>query len=77
MAGKRIIITVPEKDKRWLENYSKMYGISIAEAIRKAIFKLRHEEGGDTYHRLVREAQGIWEKGEGLKYQEKLRSEWR
>ncbi|MFQ5841373.1 MAG: hypothetical protein ACE5NJ_10550 [Thermodesulfobacteriota bacterium] len=77
MAGKRMIITVTEKDKRWLENYSKLCGVSMAEVIRKAISKLRREEGGNTYHRLIRETQGIWEKDEGLKYQEKLRSEWR
>jgi len=77
MAGKRMIITVPEKDKRWLENYSKLRGISMAEAIRKAICTLRREEGENTYHRLVRETQGIWEQGDGWEYQEKVRSEWR
>lgn len=77
MAGKRMIITVPEKDKRWLENYSKLCGISMAEVIRKAISTFRREEGENTYHRLVRETQGIWEKGDGLKYQEEVRSEWR
>jgi len=76
MAGKRMIITVPEKDKRWLENYSKLCGISMAEVIRKAISTLRREEGENTYRRLVRETQGIWEQGEGLKYQEKVRLEW-
>jgi len=76
MAGKRTIITLTEKDKVWLENYSKVYRISVAEAIRKGISCLRNEKGKTTYQLLIQKTKGIWEKGDGLEYQKRLRSEW-
>jgi hypothetical protein len=76
MASKRTIITLSEKDKLWLEGYSKAYKISLAEAIRKGVKKLREADGLKTYHTLVERTRGIWRKGDGLKYQRKLRSEW-
>ena len=76
MASKRTIITLSEEDKLWLEGYSKAYKISVAEAIRKGIEKLRETDGLKTYHTLVESTRGIWRKGDGLKYQRKIRSEW-
>ena len=76
MASKRTIITLSEEDKLWLKGYSKAYRISVAEAIRKGIEKLREADGLKTYHTLVESTRGIWRKGDGLKYQRKMRSEW-
>lgn len=76
MAGKRTIITLSESDKSWLESYSKTYGLSMAEAIRKGIATLKKEEYRATYKEIVRETIGLWEKGDGLQYQNELRSEW-
>jgi hypothetical protein len=77
MGSRRTIITVSEEDKLWLENYSRSYGISMAEAIRRGITRLKVEEGQSTYERIVRHSRGIWQKEEGLEYQKKLRNEWR
>ena len=77
MGSQRTIITISDEDKSWLESYSKTYGISMAETIRKGIARLRDEKGKATYQRLVRETRGIWKREDGLQYQEKLRSEWR
>ncbi len=77
MGSRRTIITVSEEDKLWLENYSRSYGISMAEAIRRGITRLKVEEGQSTYERIVRHTRGIWQKEEGLEYQKKLRNEWR
>lgn len=76
MRSKRMIITLSEEDKLWLESYSKAYRISVAEAIRHGIMKLRESMGKKTYQMIVRNTKGIWEKGDGLKYQEDIRSEW-
>lgn len=76
MASQRTIITISDKDKSWLEAYSKSHGISMAEAIRRGISELREKESEDLYKTMVRETQGIWEEGDGLEYQEKIRSEW-
>lgn len=76
MRGKRTIITLPEEDKVWLESYSKAYRISVAEAIRQGIKRLKESMSESTYNTLVQNTRGIWKKGDGLKYQEKMRSEW-
>ena len=76
MASKRTIITLSESDKSWLESYSKTYGLSMAEAIRMGIATLKNEKYRSTYQKIVNETSGIWEKGDGLQYQNELRSEW-
>ena len=48
----------------------------MAEAIRKAITHLREQEGQTTYQSLVAQTRGIWKKGDGLDFQQRLRSEW-
>ena len=76
MGSKRTIITLPEEDKLWLESYSKAYRISVAEAIRQGIKQLKESKTQDTYNTLVQNTRGVWKKGDGLKYQERIRSEW-
>ena len=77
MGSQRTIITISDNDKLWLENYSRSCGISMAEAIRRGIARLRIEEGQSTYERIVKHTRGIWQREEGLEYQNKLRNEWR
>jgi len=76
MAVKRMIITLSEEDKQWLAGYSHAHRISVAEAVRKGINKLKEDEKNQTYRELISLTSGIWKKGEGLEYQRKLRSEW-
>ena len=76
MAGNRTIITISDKDKRWLQSYSKARGISIAEAVRQGVQRLRLAEQQELYQTLVKNTKGVWKKGDGLKYQETIRSEW-
>lgn len=76
MKGLRTIITISEQDKRWLATYSELHGISQAEAVRKGISCLKAAEGRSDFQMLVRNTAGLWKRGDGLSYQEKLRSEW-
>jgi hypothetical protein len=76
MGTQRARITISDEEKSWLETYSKVKGISVAEAIRQAIMQLREHEGRATYQSLVAQTRGIWKKGDGLEYQDRLRSEW-
>ena len=66
-----------ENDRNWLESYSKTSGISMAEAIRRGIARLREQEQEDLFQAILEETKGIWSREDGLEYQEKLRSEWR
>jgi len=76
MASTRTIITLPEEDKHWLEAYSNVHKISVAEAIRQGIQTLKNSKTEQTYRQLVMKTVGLWKKGDGLEYQEKIRSEW-
>jgi hypothetical protein len=76
MKSARTIITLSEEDKKWLEIYSRTQEISMAEAIRQGISRLRNQEGVTTYKGVVRRTKGIWGKEDGLDYQKKIRSEW-
>ena len=76
MGSIRTIITLSEEDKRWLESYSNAHQVSLAEAIRQGIRRLKDAELRETYRVLVQSTKGIWKKGDGLKYQRRIRSEW-
>jgi hypothetical protein len=76
MPSKRTILTLSDQEKQWLMNYTKIHKISMAEAIRRGIACLKTSSSPDTYQRMVKETKGTWSKGDGLTFQEKLRSEW-
>ncbi len=76
MANKRTIITISDQERRWLAGYIRIHRVSRAEAIRRGIACLKSSEGSSTYQKLVNHTRGVWSKGDGLKYQEKLRAEW-
>jgi len=76
MRNQRIIITIPPEDKTWLESYSKAHNISTAEAVRQGIRRLRQLSTQDTYQTLIESTRCVWREGDGLTYQQRLRSEW-
>jgi hypothetical protein len=76
MANTRTIITLSEEDKRWLEHYSSLHRVSMAEAIRKGIHKLKEDELIENYQTIVQNSKGLWDKGDGLEYQKAIRAEW-
>ncbi len=76
MASKRLIISLPDEDKNWLEGYSKVHKISVAEAIRQGIGQLKKDQRQKIYQKLVKRTRGLWKKGDGLDYQIKMRAEW-
>ena len=76
MKSRRTIITISDEDKLWLENYSRMHSISMAEAVRRGIIQLKERDTGEAYRRLVLQTRGIWKGEDGLRYQKKLRAEW-
>ena len=76
MGSSRTIITLPEDDRRWLLNYSRSRGISMAETVRQGIRGLKASEPQDIYLSLLKRTRGLWRKGEALQYQREVRSEW-
>ncbi|MBM4332996.1 MAG: hypothetical protein FJ117_17580 [Deltaproteobacteria bacterium] len=76
MASKRTIITISDQERQWLGDYTKTHGISMAEAIRQGIACLKASQSLASYQKIVSNTKGIWSKGDGLKYQKRLRTEW-
>ena len=76
MPAKRIIITIPDEDKLWLDGYAKVHKISVAEAVRQALGLLKKGQRQKTYQRLLESTCGILQKGDGLRHQQKMRLEW-
>lgn len=76
MPAKRIIITIPDEDKLWLDGYAKMHKISVAESIRQGIDLLKKGQRQESYQKVVEVTCGIWKKGDGLAYQQEMRGEW-
>ncbi len=76
MASTRTLITLPAEDKRWLIDYSRAHGISLAEAVRRGIHNLKLSERQNLYGSILKRTRGLWRKEDGLKYQRKVRSEW-
>ena len=76
MKSARTIITISEQEKRWLAAYSGLHGVSLAEAVRRGIACLKAAEGDVAYRELIQKTRGIWKRGDALRYQEEIRSEW-
>ena len=76
MPAKRIIITIPDEDKLWLDGYANAHKISVAEAIRQGIGLLKKGQRQKIYQKLVEITCGIWKKGDALRHQQKMRLEW-
>ena len=76
MGTRRTIITLPEEDKKWLESYGKAHGVSVSEAIRQSIKRLKENKSDETYSIMVKNTIGLWKRGDGLEYQNGIRAEW-
>jgi hypothetical protein len=74
----RMVISLDEESKRWLEQQAKEGNVSTAELIRTAVRKYRDEKRRESLplKDLLKQTSGIWKAGDGLTYQRRLRKEW-
>ncbi|MEO5925271.1 MAG: ribbon-helix-helix protein, CopG family [Bryobacteraceae bacterium] len=72
----RLLLSIEEQDKTWLEQRAAERGISMAEIVREAVRTVRAKEDA-SLGKLLKETSGVWNAGDGLKYQRRLRSEWK
>ncbi len=76
----RTIVTIDELDKNWLLKEAKREHVSMAELIRRAVKKYRtdssHKDEPLSLDDLLQQTRGIWSQGDGLEYQNRVRSEW-
>jgi len=74
----RSIISLPEDDKRWLDQYGRKHRLPAAEVIRRAVKLYRRQVSEGGYDRVIRETSGAWKsvKTDGREYVEAARDEW-
>lgn len=74
----RTVISLHDEDKRWLDKQSRARGISMTRLVREAVrfYKERAEVNSSSLEQLLNATKGIWKKGDGLKYQRRVRGEW-
>jgi hypothetical protein len=74
----RTIISIPEEEKVWLDNYGRRHRISSAEVIRRAIREFRRKKSEKGLAAVLRETAGTWTslQGESRDHIETLRKEW-
>ena len=75
----RTIISLTQEDKEWLAQRARAEHVPVTELVRRAIRLYRQrspEVGAPSFEELTERTAGIWEAGDGLAYQERLRAEW-
>lgn len=74
----RTLISLTEKDKRWLDSYSARHGQSAAETVREAIRRLRSVDAEREKAEILGQTGGLWEgrKDDALDVVDRMRDEW-
>jgi hypothetical protein len=72
----RMLISLEENDRRWLEQRAQESGVPMSEVVRQAI-RQAQEYGRKPMKDLLASTKGLWRHGDGLRYQQRVRKEWR
>lgn len=72
----RTVISLEPADKAWLDRKASEEGVPMTELVRRAVHRLRTEDGAPTLSALLEQSRGIWKGADGLSYQRALRGEW-
>lgn len=75
----RTLVNLDTEDKRWLDERARARHVSMAQVVREAVheYRLREEMANrPTLEQALRETSGVWNAGDGLAWQQRLRDEW-
>ena len=75
----RTAISLDEDQKAWLDQQAALCRVSMASLIREAVseFRVREQRGSAaSFQEVLKHTAGIWQDGDGLEYQERIRKEW-
>jgi hypothetical protein len=72
----RMLISLDENDRRWLKQRAQEAGVPMSEVVRQAI-RQAQENGQKPMKELLESTKGLWREGDGLRYQRRIRKEWR
>ena len=71
----RTIISLENEDNSWLEEESRRSGLPKAAIVRLSLRHFRTDRE-KSFESLLNQTSGTWPEGDGLAYQERIRSEW-
>jgi hypothetical protein len=75
----RTVISIEPEEKRWLDHQAYEKNTTMTEIVRQAIrfyhLQIEQQQKGDILN-ILDHTKGIWQHGDGLQYQQKLRGEW-
>jgi hypothetical protein len=72
----RLLISLEESDRLWLQQQAKETGVPMSEVVRQALRRAQ-ESGQKPMKDLLASTKGLWRAGDGLRYQRRVRKEWR
>jgi len=72
----RMLISLEENDRLWLRQKAKETGVPMSEVVRQAIRRAQESEQKPMKD-LLASTYGRWRTGDGLRYQRRVRKEWR
>ena len=73
------MIGLDDEQKAWLDQQAALRRVSMAALIRQAVseFQIREQRGSAApFQAVLKQTAGIWQGGDGLEYQERIRKEW-
>ena len=75
----RTIINLEDDDKRWLDRQARERRVSMTSLVSEAVseYRLRQEAAGrPDLQSSLNDTTGIWRRGDGMDWQERMRDEW-
>ena len=75
----RTVISLDGEQKAWLDRQAALRRVSTASLIRQVVseFQIREQRGSAaSFQEVLKQTAGIWQGGDGLGYQERIRQEW-
>lgn len=72
----RTVVSIPDDDKRWLDERAAEEGVAMTEIVRRAIRRYREEKARTTFDELLEATRHTWKQGDGLEWQVSRRGEW-
>ena len=75
----RTVVSLDDEQRAWLDRQAALRHVSRASLIRRAVseFRMREQCGSSaSFQEVLKQTVGIWQGGDGLEYQERLRKEW-
>ena len=73
-------ISLDDEQKAWLDQQAALLCVSMPSLIRQAVseFRVREQRGSAaSFQEVLKHTEVIWQSGDGLENQERIRKEWR